>query len=166
MEFDKNLFMDYLKDVKNKKNDDYIYLYRLFNNYKITEKILSENSNSGYELLKKAEDLIYTVNGKQLSDKKRIEYELYKILENLEKDTSNYKKMSEILGLINEIKTLDLNQEEMVLYAKKKITLIQAKLGLKNTFFIASHQLFLEKYMNICMNNDYENIYINEKKKG
>ena len=38
-------------------------------------------------------------------------------------------------------------------YIKKSISLLQARLGLKNYFLMAAYDAFLEKYMDLCINN-------------
>ena len=107
----------------------------------ITDGKIEENKNQ----LREYEDKIYTIDGRILSSAERIDLSIAAIREVI--DSKKY-DMLNFYEDIKVIKDLDLRDEKNVSYAKKKISIMQAKLGLKNTFFYGSYLAFNEIYTN------------------
>ena len=63
------------------------------------------------------------------------------------KDIYNKFNLEDKLGSMN------LNDDVAQIYAKKQISILQAKLGLKNTFFLSAYEAFLEQYRNIYISS-------------
>ena len=157
LEFDKSLFFDYLKTEK-AVNNNVSHLYRMYKIYYITDEIINRYGNEGVKIITQEENNIYRIDNKCLNDKERVEYEINKIKLILEKqDVVNKKIYKEFCDLetyyqeTNKVEMLDL------FYLKKQISILQSKLGLKNTFFLATHDVFFEIYRNIYLRNDIQN---------
>ena len=71
---------------------------------------------------------------------------------------------AQIARAIQTIQRKKINNETDIFTAKKQISLIQAKLGMKNTFFEASYQLFIEICQNLNKNKEIENIEPEKRK--
>ena len=57
----------------------------------------------------------------------------------------------------------DENDNIINFYAKKQLTLLQSKLGLPITFFLAAHDVFLEQYRRIYMSQNLDTDFITNK---
>ena len=144
MEFDKNIFLTYMKNSID-KNVDVSYLYRLHRTYSVIDSDIIKNEYK----LKKYEDLVYTVDGEIIDDKKRIYLALDTILSNINKNEATQDFINDYLDLNKKISELDLDKKENIMYIKKQISILQSKLNMKNTFFLAAHEAFLDLYRNI-----------------
>ena len=163
-DFDKQLFFDYLKN-NNISKDELIYLIRLYKVYSLVEKITNKK---GEQILQYYERKIYTIDGKTMSDVKKVQLELYNIEKSLKIKSNDIDKfdldfINYMLADLKNILLLEKNiDKELIEYMKKQISIIQAKIGLSNTFFSATRDAFLEEYRNININfyfNKYNNKY-------
>lgn len=148
MKFDKNIFLNYMKNSIS-ENKDVSYMYRLYRTYSAIDTIIDSDVKKNEDKLKKYEDSVYTVNGEIIDDNKRINLALDSLFSTINKDTKNEEYLKEFLNLKNSINNLDLKEIENIMYAKKQISILQSKLNLKNTFFLATHEAFLDLYRNI-----------------
>lgn len=167
MEFDKNKFLEYLKEEK-KSNNNLKYLYNLYKTYDLTESIIKKQGNEGKQFIQKQEDEIYNIKNKPLTEKQKIEYELVNIGKKIKlNDINNTNEINalydEYLDLLIYTKDNNLNDSMNIEYIKKQISILQAKLGLKNTFFLSAHDSFLELYRNVYLS--MEDRYIEKKGK-
>ena len=160
---DKQVFFNYLKNT-NFSSDEMTYLIRLYKMYSLTEKIVE---SKGENALRYYEKKIYTINGKIMSDIKRIQLEIYSINKTLDSKicsgTLDDKTIDFIKEVIEELNQLLLSKDDLdkalIDYMKKKISVIQAKLGLNNTFFNATREAFFDEYRKIDLYNLEKNNY-------
>ena len=133
-----------------KKNPDKAkYILKMYMNY---SKVLKLIKSEDMSILKTLEDKVYTVGGKVLGDKERLDLELINILSKISK-SSNDGFDSELYKDVLNIKA-DFNNDTSELkveYLKKQLSVIQAKLGMDMTFFQSSYNAFLEVYYNIVI---------------
>lgn len=102
--------------------------------------------------LNKLEDRIYTINGKVLTQQERIILELKNILKFLSRNknipneirNSIYREIDELYSII---KSTGLSSSEIIKYIKKRISIMQATLGIKIKFFNAALDVFIEKML-------------------
>ena len=151
MNFDKELFFKYLKQAK-AEGKDLSYIYRLYKNFDLINSITNGDIKSNLSKLRKFEDSIYTINGKVLNDSKRIKIELENIYSKVN-EISNKELFLEVVNLEDKLGSMNLNDDVAQIYAKKQISILQAKLGLKNTFFLSAYEAFLEQYRNIYISS-------------
>lgn len=174
MGFDKEHFLEYIKNEK-KLNSSVVDLYRLYKTYNSVKYVLEKNKE-GKQIINRLEDDIYTIDSVILDDKERIKIELSNIsdiLDDLEDEELRKKVYFEFNKLKTEFEELDLSDSSILFYIKKKISLLQAIIGIRNTFLLASYDAFLEIYRNINVKNDnykleddFKNEYIEEKLKN
>lgn len=148
MNFDENIFLDYMKNSI-EENMDVSHLYRLYKTYSAIDIIIDSDIIKNENKLKKYEDSIYTIDGEVIDDRKRINLALDSIFSNINKDEIKEKTLNEYFNLKRILNDLDLNKKENVMYMKKQISIMQAKLNIRNTFLIAAYEAFLEEYRNI-----------------
>lgn len=152
MTFDKEKFFKEMKDGKISKKS-VVELYRLYKVYNLIKLVLEKN---GKESIEKLEDEIYTIDNKVLNDKERIVLELSNITDKLNNVSDNILKNEINITLDKlklELEELDLSDKTVLFYFKKNISLLQAKLGVENTFLLATYESFLESYRNMCIKN-------------
>ena len=150
MTFDKKIFLQQIKDGAFSKNS-LSELYRLYKIYNLINIVLEKNGRASVE---KLEDAIYTVDNKVLSDKDRIVLELSNLSDQLININDNRLRQDidlKLNTLNNELDELDLSDKAVLLYFKKNISLLQAKLGMENTFLLAAFESFLELYRNLSI---------------
>lgn len=174
MNFDKEHFLEYIKNEK-KLNSSVVDLYRLYKTYNVVKYVLEKNKE-GKQIISKLEDSIYTVDNVILEDKERIKIELSNIsdiLDGLDDEELKQKTYSDFNKLKAEFEELDLSDSSILFYIKKKISILQAIIGVKNTFLLASYDAFLEIYRNINIKNEnyklisnLKNEYIESKTKN
>jgi len=113
-------------------------LYSLFNNFLKLNK-----GNIDVELLKELEDKIYNVNGNNLEDSLRINYEISKII-SLDSITSRFK--DDIRILINNMQNYvdNLNNELDLSELKKSIVILQILTSNNVTFFKEAYELLID----------------------
>lgn len=150
--FDKDIFLNYINNNK-LRTEDVAYLMKLYRIYILVSELKKEHSDKNENFLSQYEDKIYTVDGKIIPEIKRIELEISKINKKLldkKTDISNVDKLKkEINEIKNLLKDLSLVDKFLLEYIKKKISVMQAMLGLNNTFLEATYMAFLEEYRNI-----------------
>ena len=103
------------------------------------------------------EDKIYTIGENTFSDKERIVLELLKIEEYVNSDDLNINKEFKkfVLNELEQLKKIvNLNEYYDTYYLKKRVSLLQACLGLKRNFFNAAIDLLEDKVTK--MQNDLE----------
>lgn len=167
MTFNKEKFLQEIKDGAFSKNS-IVELYRLYKIYNLINIVLQKTGRASVE---KLEDAIYTVDNKVLSDKDRIVLELSNItdqLNNINDGNLRNEVDLKLNTLKNELEELDLSDKTVLLYFKKNISLLQAKLGIENTFLLAAFEAFLELYRNLSIkqlqNKNYKLIQNSEYK--
>lgn len=168
MRFDKNKFFNYLKEEK-KLNNNLTYLYNLYKTYALTQGIIEKMGNDGRSFIKKQEDKIYDIDNKILTEQERINYELVNIGKKIKLNSANdIKVMNDVyedyLDLLAYSKNSNFNDSLNIEYLKKQISILQAKFGLKNTFFLSAHDSFLELYRNLSLSIQDKNSETLEKK--
>ncbi len=148
--------------------DDNDYLKRLYKIYLLVNNFV--DGEGSLVKLNDIEDYIFTVNGKVLSQKERIELEFNEILDKY--DEVNPVKQKEVEFYIEVIRSSlsDGLNEKNILYVKKIIALVKCMLGLNTGFLYAGYLVFKEKIRNLNMNKYLKNVkYLvnedNEKKK-
>lgn len=161
-EFDKDIFFDYIKNYK-LRTSDVSYLMRLYRIYILVDELKKIDSERGEAVLSKCEDVIYTINGKKIPEIKRIELEVSKISKKLNDNKQNTKINNDISEIKKILKNISLDDKNIVEYVKKKISVMQAMLGINNTFLEESYKVFLEEYRSIIISI---NMYNEEKKKN
>ena len=156
MEFDKDTFLNSIKHYDSQKSK-LRYVQKLYSNYILIQKILRGSGGDIQlnDLLGKYEDKIYTIDGNLLNDKERIKYEL-KNIDNIGIKQGN-KYAKEIKDLIQKFDNIK-DDEDLIFYIKKQISMIQAKLGIRITFYYAAYVAFLDIYKNLYMNEIEQNI--------
>ena len=138
--------------------NDNEYLKRLYKIYLLV-KHYSDNDEVSLDKLNEIEDYIFTVNGKTLNQKERIELEFNEILNKYEEVNPVKQKEVELyIGIARSLLNYDLN-EKNILYIKKVIALIKSILGLNTGFLYAGYLVFKEKMRNIYMDNSNYNVY-------
>jgi len=162
--FDKDIFFNYINNYK-LKTEDVACLMRLYRVYILVNELKKENPDKSSDILNQYEDKIYTVDGKKIPEMKRIELEISKISKKLIEKNNTITGVNKIQEDINELKKLlkDLSSidKSLLEYIKKKISVMQAMLGLNNTFLESAYEAFLEKYRTISTTINI----VNENKK-
>jgi len=152
-----------------------IILLNLFSNIipfvKINKK--KSNNNSFSELLKEYEKKAYTINGKLLSDKEIINYELKKIKKvynNKVKKIEFINNNSELellvlieyymeqLKIFNEIPEKDLQNDKIELI-KRRIAYMAAILNVKTSLYFETYMCLLEDLEKNMIKINYNQIY-------
>ncbi len=159
---DTNYMTNIIKDMDSDQQRLYMNLYKIYNllnkNYNLKEQRV--NSLDPIELsakrkINEQEDRIYTINDKQLTQKERITLELKNILryinKNGERISSSTKKR--VLDELNELNTIskrnenNMTNQDMINYFKKRISILQAYLGMNIKFFNAALEVFDEQIL-------------------
>lgn len=138
-------------------------LSNLYRNYCDLNDFLELNEIKNNKVLLNYEDDIYTIDGVELTQIQRVEFELNKI----EKEFNESNLDREIYDMLIILRKMLLDykeneDKELLNYIKKEISFLQAGLDLNNNFLLASYEAFLEKYRNICINN--QNKYLKKNK--
>ena len=152
--FNSDVFLNKIQFLDKK---DKTYMLKLYKKYEFNNnKFKDEKQMIEYE------NKIYTIDGNTLSDKLRIQLELYKIIQSLCKDGIGEDERKDISSKLDEISsTLDSivpNNDNSIIInkIKKDVTYMQLKLGLSTKFFKATSDLFEDNYNNIIV-DDLEN---------
>lgn len=151
MNIDKTFLKEYL--LKSKEN---AYLLELYKIYEICNKVTNKNILKNKKSIDRLEDKIYTVNGKELSNKERVVLELKKIIKEFSKCQKDIVKNDVAAELNALIIYMDNNQQESNKYyevIKQKIAVIEAKLYIPISFLYAGAVAFLDKYESEYINN-------------
>lgn len=151
---EKNFLLDFVK--KNKLDfNELSGLVNLYKSYLFVSE-LKENSVNQEKTLLDYENEIYRVNGKTMTEVQKIEFEFQRLDKKFEIFRKNMSPAEieiitgEILNLKKIFSEYSNNFDSVTLhYIKKNISVIQAKLGLRNYFLSDAYDAFLEKYMNI-----------------
>lgn len=158
VDVDKKVMLNFIKNNDLNMNDLLCYS-NMYQNYNFILNLLEKN-NDDFKVLLDYENKIYTINGKKMVEEQKIEYEFSRIEKNLldlknSLSTKEYGLVSSDMLVLKKIYDEYIkNKDKSTLhYIKKSISLLQARLGLKNYFLIATYDVFLEKYMDICINN-------------
>ena len=158
VDVDKNIMLNFIKNNNLNVNDLLCYS-NLYQNYNFILNLLNKHNND-FKVLLDYENKIYTINGKKMHEEQKIEYEFSRIEKNIldSKDnlsTEEYELVSGDMLVLKKIYDEYIkNKDKTTLhYIKKSISLLQARLGLKNYFLMAAYDVFLEKYMDVCINN-------------
>lgn len=145
----------------------YINLYKNYNllhkNYDFDSIINIKDNIDIKEKLNNLEDKVYTVNSKILSEKERIVLELKNIERFLTKNTKikndelpiellekTFNELEELNRILEQIGTDD---PKMINYFKKRISILQASIGINIKFFVPALETFEEK-VNILISDD------------
>lgn len=141
-------------DFTNNSNiseNNLLYLRRLYKTYLLVFNYVKGDITLNKENIDKLEDRIYTVNGKVLSDEDRIKLEFSRIMKKV-KDINliKQKEVSSYIELLNSLLKDNLS-DDVVIYIKKIISLLQVMLDMPNSFLYASLLVFKEEYRNYEM---------------
>lgn len=129
----------------------YINLYK---NYNLIHKNYQFNSIKDekeiQEKLNALEDKVYTVNGKVLSPKERVVLELKNIARCLNENNQLPEELlervfHELEELNRILKRVGLTDPKMIEYFKKRISILQASMGMNVKFFGLSLEIFEEQ---------------------
>lgn len=136
----------------NISENNLLYLKRLHKTYLLVSNYVNGDIFSNRDDIDKLEDKIYTVNGKVLSDEDRVKLEFSRMMKKV-KDTNliKQKEVSIYVDILVSLVDQDLT-DELILYLKKIISLIQVMLDVPNSFLYASVLVFKEEYRNYEMN--------------
>jgi len=152
--FDSEVFLNKIQYLDNEEKN---YILKLYKKYEFNNSKFKDEE----EMIKK-ENKIYTVKGNILSEKTRIESEVYNILQKIYDGEVSDGLKEDIVFKVDEfnqvMKSLDMSKDNSIIYnkIKKDITAIQIKLGLNTKFFKAISELFIDSYNNLIV-NDLEN---------
>lgn len=157
---DKELVMYYLENNKDTMTLEEITSFAgLFKTYKMIDEAIEGDYKKNKKEVLRYENSIYNINDKVLSNKERIDLEFKRLTNKINNriDLSEDEKDK----LIKQLCVLiDMSENEKYYeYIKKEISIIQAQLGLDNTFLSSAYEVFLEKYQEI-----YEKINNNDQK--
>ena len=158
IDVDKKVLLDCIKNSDLGVNDLICYS-NLYQNYNFVLNLLEKN-NDDFKILLDYENKIYTINGKAMTEEQKIDYEFSRIdkkkLNVQEKlGSSEYEIIYKEILVLKKIydEYLKSKDKATLQYIKKSISLLQARIGLKNYFLIAAYDVFLEKYMDVYINN-------------
>ena len=158
VDVDKNIMLNFIKNNNLNVNDLLCYS-NLYQNYNFILNLLNKHNND-FKVLLDYENKIYTINGKKMFEEQKIEYEFSRIEKKIlnSKDnlsTEEYELVLRDMSVLKKIYDEYIkNKDKTTLhYIKKSISSLQARLGLKNYFLMAAYDVFLEKYMDLCINN-------------
>lgn len=170
-------FFDYL-DSKNLESSDNTSIIRLYKIYILIEKIIEKDPINADKILKEFEEKVYTIGDKKIPKTKRIELELTKISKSIAKNDNQglspikLKNMNDeiekIYSMLKQSEDSEID-EELLGYMKKRISVMQAALGLNNTFIKETHDVFIENYRNLYINSinntktNIDNSYFDDK---
>lgn len=168
IEVDKKIILDYVKNNKLELHELKCYS-NLYHNYDFVINLLKKNDDI-YDVLMDYENKIYTVNGKVMTENQKVDYELRRLDKKLVQLKDNMTS-SEFDSISDEIIVLKRiyadyirnNDKTTLHYIKKSISLLQARLGLKNYFLLSAYDVFLEKYMDLFVNNKKYKLENNKK---
>lgn len=160
VEVDKKILFDYVKNSEVEVTD-LVGLTNLYKNYIYVNSLLNKDDSENKSLVD-YENQIYTVRGSRLTEIQRVELEFNRIDKKLE-SFKNHLSSVEFESIKEEILVLkkifleycNENDNEMLIYIKKGISILQAKLGLKIYFLSASYDAFIEKYLDISANKKH-----------
>lgn len=168
---DNNTFFDYLysKSLETPDNTSFIRLYKM---YVLTEKIIEKDPINANKILEEYEEKVYTIGDKKIPKIKRIELEIKRISKYIEKnDSITLEQIKSMTFELNKIKDMLKQIDELEIdnslleYIKKRISVMQAALGLNNTFLKETHDVFIENYRNLYINNINNDNLLEQKKK-
>ena len=167
-EFNEENFLNYIKTI-NIPSSEINYLKKLYKIYKSLNKLTDNNINDNMIKIKDLENEIFIINDNILSQFDRIKIEIIKIKKVYNKvDSKTQKNAYPYIRKLYNILNNDnfSSNDDLVLYAKKLIVIIQLILGIQINFYYASYQVFLEKYRNLKLStlNKKEYKPINSKK--
>lgn len=153
-EIEKNILKEYINNNKD-SNNDVGYIYRLYKNYALISKYINKYPTNAESDLQKLENDVYTINNKVLSEPDKLKIEFNRIFNNQEKlSIEDDQKLLELYDLYEKDSYLD--NDLRLQYLKKQISILQAKLGLENNFFLATYIAFIELYNNIYISSVQE----------
>lgn len=155
MNIDKRFLMELIKH--NKK--EYEYLFNLYKVYELSRKITNGHLKRNRDLLDEIEDKIYTINGKVLSDQDRIALEVkrvYKSFENIKNQRVKTQFIDELKSIVGNLNfNFDdkdysddsiVDQEQLYSVAKRRLSILQAKLNLPISFMYDASMAFIDLY--------------------
>lgn len=135
----------------NISENNLLYLKRLHKTYLLVSNYANGDIFSNRENIDKLEDKIYTVNGKVLSDEDRVKLEFSRIMKKVkETNLIKQKEVSFYIELLDSLFKVNLS-DDVILYIKKIISLLQVMLDMPNSFLYASVLVFKEEYRNYEM---------------
>lgn len=140
----------------NISENNLLYLRRLYKTYLLVSNYVKGDITLNKENIDKLEDRIYTANGKVLSENDRIKLEFSRIIKKVKE--TNLIKQKEVSSYIDLLTSLfnDNLSDDVILYIKKIISLLQVMLDMPNSFLYATCLTFKEEYRNYEMNT-YDN---------
>lgn len=141
------------------------------------KNLKKDNDNSKVDItdpevikkLDKLEEKVYTVDGKVLTEKTRVTLEIYNINKFLEKNKENIpqrtldKIINEAESIRNSTDKIDFDDPETVMHVKRKITMMQAHLGMRIKFYNAALETISDIINNTKTLTKYDNNNTNIK---
>lgn len=157
---DVNTMSGIIKNMDTEKQQLYMNLYKnynlLYNNYNLKEQKINSLDVVDSETKRKISELenkIYTVNGKVLTQKERVILELKNIFRFLSKNGDRVPDKvktivsKELTELDSMIKKNGLFDNDIIKYLKKRISILQAYLGMNIKFFNEALEVFDEQIL-------------------
>lgn len=157
MNVDENVMLAIIKDIDNDNQQLYMNLYKIYKLFYVNYNLKESNTQ---KKLNELEDKIYTINGQVLTQKERIILELkniYKFIQKNDNKISSITKQTiynELNSLNNILRKNIQFDNDMIKYFKKKISLLQAYLGMNIKFYNEALELFDEKILIAKINKD------------
>ena len=157
---DSNYMTSIIKNASLEDQRLYMNLYKTYDllarNYNLKPQIIDSldliDEKTKAEL-RKIEDRIYTINNETLTSKERIALELKNIVGFINRNGDRIPKeiKQKVLNELEELKAVskrnDIANKDMIMYFKKRITILQAYLGMNIKFFSAAIEVFDEQIL-------------------
>ena len=168
---DKKVLLNYFKS-SNSSTTELRCITNLYKSYVSIDKLIDGENEENKRKLSEYENKIYMVDGNKLTEIQKIQLEINRIDRVLSENKGSIsrtgvERINEELDILRKL-LVDYSKDSDNLtldYIKKKISILQAILGIKNNFLLATYQAFIEKYMNICIEQNINVDKILEHKK-
>ena len=149
MNIDNTFLKEYFLNEK-----DSTYLINLYKIYELCNKSV-KNIKKNKQFFDYLEDKIYTVNGKVLTQKERIIFEVKRVYKVIEKITNFDKKMKYLGELEAVVLILENGNNQAKTYEmiKQKLAVLEAKLNISINFLYSASIAFMNLYDSAYINN-------------
>ena len=164
---DENSMVAIMKSMSPEKQQLYMNLYKIYRIFYANYNLKDQKINSLDRIepdtqrkLSELEDKIYTINGQVLTQRERIILELKNIYKFIQKNDNKIPTTNKQI-VYNELKSLNIMlrknislDNDMIKYFKKKISLLQAYLGMNIKFYNEALEAFDEQVLIAGINNN------------